>query len=68
MNAVALFLDIGPGDELRIGDGAVLTLEHKSGRRARLRITGEADVKLVRDARIDPAPVKQAEVTSGRRT
>lgn len=65
---MALFLDIGPGDELRIGDNAVLTIEHKSGRRARIRITGEADVELVKDTKVAPVPVKQLEVAGGRRT
>lgn len=43
---MALFLDIGPEDVIRIGESMFITLEHKSGRRARLKILGKEDVRL----------------------
>ena len=45
---MALFLDLGPGDVLRVGEDAFITIEKKSGQRARLRITGSADVEMKR--------------------
>lgn len=50
---MALWIDIGPDDILKIGDSTV-TLEHKSGRRARLAIIGAAEVDLLRKARLAP--------------
>lgn len=61
---MALYLDIGPDDELRIGDGAVVTLEYKSGRRARLKISGTYDVSMVKKQQQQPS--KTAEDTDGR--
>ncbi len=46
---MALILDVGPEDTLRIGD-TVVTLLKKSGRRSRLRIEGPADVEMKRAA------------------
>lgn len=47
---MALFLDVGTEDTLRIGD-TLVTLEYKSGRRARLRIEGSAEVVLERSGK-----------------
>ena len=55
---MALYLDIGPDDELRVGEDAVITIEYESGRRARLRIVGTAKVEMVprTHARARPEP------------
>lgn len=55
---MALFLDIGVDDALHIEGGMVLTLERKSGQRARLRIEGPANVEMVHGGRdkIDQPP------------
>lgn len=61
---MALFLDIEPGDTVRIGQSSIV-LEAKSGRRARLRIDSTEDVThskggsestLARSAPTEPAP------------
>lgn len=44
---MALILDVGPEDVLRIGD-TVIRLVKKSGRRSRLRIEGPAEVEMKR--------------------
>lgn len=44
---MALFLDVDTEDTLHVGD-TVIKLEAKSGRRARLRIEGPAEVVLER--------------------
>lgn len=49
---MALFLDVGPNDMLRIND-TIVTVERKSGSRARLRILGPAEVELVKFDRLD---------------
>lgn len=51
---MALFLDVGPGDVLRIGNDIAVTVEKKSGARARLRIIGpkSVDVELIRKAEL----------------
>ncbi len=43
---MALFLDIGPDDVLRVGEDAYLTIEKHGGQRARLRIVGSAKVEM----------------------
>ena len=48
---MALFLDISTDDTLELDDGTVITLERKSGTRARLRIDGPAHVELIRNGR-----------------
>lgn len=48
---MALFIDLGPDDALRIGNDYV-TLERKSGSRARLRILGQSEVELLRKAKL----------------
>lgn len=48
---MALFLDISTDDVLRIGD-TILTLERKSGTRARIRINGGAQCELIRGGKI----------------
>lgn len=44
---MSLFLDVGPDDLLQIGD-SFITVEHKSGKRARLKITGKAPARLIK--------------------
>lgn len=55
---MALILDVGPEDTLRIGDTTVVLLK-KSGRRSRLRIEGPAEVVMERNA--PPAPVAETD-------
>lgn len=62
---MALYLDIGPDDELRVGKDAVITIEYKSGRRARLKIDGTAEVEMTKRNTGRPAP---PEVPRGERT
>lgn len=45
---MALYLDLGPNDVLRVGEDTFITIEKKSGQRARLRITGTGDVEMKR--------------------
>ena len=40
---MALFLEVEPGDTVRIGD-SVIRVENKTGRRTRIRIDGSSDV------------------------
>lgn len=57
---MALFLDVGPDDALRIGEDTYLTVERKSGSRVRLRIISRSEVELMRKARLlsEPGAVK----------
>lgn len=48
---MALYIDVGPEDVLRIGPDTFIVVERKSGARARLRITGSSEVKLMRQGR-----------------
>lgn len=43
-----LFLDLRPGEAIRIG-GARVAIEEKSGQRVRLRVEAEGSVPIVRD-------------------
>lgn len=56
---MALYLDIGVGDVLRVGDN-LIALERKTGSRARLRIVGTAEVQLERKKDREAAPSAQA--------
>ncbi len=47
---MSLYLDVGPNDVIQIGS-AFVTLERKSGQRARLRIIGPSKVELLRNAK-----------------
>lgn len=47
---MALYLDVGPDDVLRIGD-TLVAVERKSGSRARLKIVGKSEVELLRKTR-----------------
>ena len=51
---MALYLDVGPEDALRVGE-MYITVERKSGARARLKIIGKQDVELLRKARVAAA-------------
>lgn len=46
-----LFMDLRPGDTIRINGDTFLTLEKKSGQSARLRFVGPTEVELMRSAR-----------------
>lgn len=60
---MALYLDIAVGDRLFVGDDTVVTLVRKSGRHARLRIDGFAEVELVKGKGqapvLEPDPVQE---------
>lgn len=43
---MALYLDVGPEDVLRIGNDLVVSVERKSGARARLKFEGTERVVL----------------------
>jgi hypothetical protein len=45
---MALFLELEPGDQVRIGKTTVVRMERKSGQRARLRIQSTDDVDHVK--------------------
>lgn len=60
---MALFLDVGPDDQLRIGD-TIVTLERKSGKRARLKIVGPDEVEMTQ--REPPQPPNGQVVDNGR--
>ena len=48
---MGLFMDVGPDDAICVGGNTYITVEKKSGQRVRLRIIGEAEVELMRNAR-----------------
>lgn len=48
---MALFLDVGPGDVIRIGEDTYVSVEKKSGKSARLRVVGTKEVELMRARR-----------------
>lgn len=63
---MALFLDAGPGDVIRIGEDTYVSVEKKSGKSARLRIVGTKDVELMRARRAQqPAPRNPPAVDTG---
>lgn len=49
---MALFIDVGPEDVLRIGENSYISVERKSGSRARLKIIGQSEVELMRKAKL----------------
>jgi hypothetical protein len=53
---MALFIDVGPDDVLRIGENSYISVERKSGSRARLKIIGKSEVELMRKAKLQTAP------------
>jgi hypothetical protein len=53
-----LFLDVEPGDTLRIGSGTTVRVERKRGQRTRLRIDSEYRVQFDRAADDVPLPGK----------
>ena len=55
---MALFLDVGFDDILRVG-GTTITIERKSGRKVRVRLDGPDDVKMTRKP--DPAEPEKAD-------
>ena len=44
-----LFLDLRPGEAIRIGGEARVAVEEKSGQRVRLRVEAEGSVPIFRD-------------------
>lgn len=62
---MSLYLDIGPDDELRIGLAAV-SLEYKTGQRARLKIDAPRDIEvsLVKPLATRPAGSKTPQASS----
>lgn len=48
---MTLYIDVGPDDALRIGEDMYITVERKSGSRARLRLIGRQEVELMRNAK-----------------
>jgi hypothetical protein len=56
---MALFLEVEPCDELRIGRSTV-RIERKSGQKARLRIDSPDDVHHVKPGEEPPAPAETA--------
>jgi len=60
-----LFLDVEPGDAVRIGADTVVRVERKSGQRTRLRIDSEYKIELDRaaaePARPDP-PIRRPNI------
>lgn len=47
MSTTKLHVELAAGQSLTIG-GAVVTLEHKSGQRARLTVVAPADLQIIR--------------------
>lgn len=50
-----LTMDLDPGDSVRIGDFAVITLREKSGRRARIEFQADRSIPIrrIREATTD---------------
>jgi hypothetical protein len=48
------YLDIGLGDELRIGNGTIITLEKKTGQRAKIKVKSEYSIRMERGANEAP--------------
>lgn len=59
---MAFYTDMAPGDTLVI-NGTIVTLEKKSGKRARLRVEGDAEVR-----RVPAKPPHGKEPPDGRRS
>ena len=49
---MSLYIDLGLYDALLIGNDTYVTLERKSGSRARLCIVGSSEVQLMRKAKL----------------
>ena len=56
---MTFYTDLAPGDTLQIGDTLVV-FEKKSGRKARLKVVGDAEVRR------RPPPPPEQEPTDGR--
>jgi sRNA-binding carbon storage regulator CsrA len=52
-----LTLDIKPGESIKIGDIAVITLKEKSGKTARLSIDADQSVPITRSGASNPAQI-----------
>jgi hypothetical protein len=48
---MALYLDVGPDDLLKLGTELKVTVVRKSGSRVRLKIEGAAPVELIKKGR-----------------
>lgn len=53
---MALWIDVDINDVLELEDGTMISVEHKSGRRARLKISGDSKVVLRRNGKLSPPP------------
>ena len=53
---MALWIDVDINDVLELEDGTTISIEHKSGRRARLKINGDSKVVLRRNGKLSPPP------------
>lgn len=58
-----LNIDIKPGESVRIGDVAVITLVDKSGKAARLSIVAKKDVPISRDNLISQSTISDLGIT-----
>jgi hypothetical protein len=59
-----LKLDIKPGESIKIGDFAVITLEDKSGKVARLSIQASKDVPITRLKSASPSDIASGGIGS----
>lgn len=62
---MALWLDVGPDDLLRIGDDMYVSVERKSGSRARLKIVGPAEVELTKKRLVNGKPANPPRTDTG---
>lgn len=62
-----LRIDIKPGESIRIGDVAVITLEEKAGKLARLTIEADKNVPVSRSQRQNAAQLAASMGITGKR-
>lgn len=62
-----LKIDLRPGESVRIGDIAVVTLEEKSGKIARLAIQADKSIPVSRSGRQNAVQIAAAMGITGRR-
>ena len=62
---MALFMDIGPNDTICVGGDTYITLEKKSGQRARLRIVGDTPIELLKEGRKVQRPLNLPATSTG---
>lgn len=59
-----LKLDLRPGESVRIGDIAVITLEDKSGKTARLSFDADKSVRISRVMHNSPAQMMKSGISA----